>query len=112
MLRLAILARWRIFQWSGNQSDNSLTFAWGRLINTCVRYNWGSTSDRRQDRHREGQLNRSGSGSKSGKQSARERTADQRPLRTGFYVVFWPVIVLSTDASTRARKSSGLLLAS
>jgi hypothetical protein len=23
-------------------------FAWGRFINSCVRYNWGSTSCRRQ----------------------------------------------------------------
>src|SRR5215813_2585846 len=47
LLRLAILAKWRIFHWSGNQSDNSLTFAWGRFINSCVKYNCGSTSCRR-----------------------------------------------------------------
>src|ERR1700723_2704841 len=47
-LKVAIRARWRIFHWSGSQSDNSLIFVWGRFINSCVRYNWGSTSCRRQ----------------------------------------------------------------
>src|SRR5271165_2061496 len=48
VLRVLIRAMWRIFHWSGNQSDSWLIFAWGRFINSCVRYNCGSTSWRRQ----------------------------------------------------------------